>query len=183
MSWYEVSCLIRRMQSLNSRAISRSPVLQCAKREAKSPLPSFWPLGLSATVQTAVPREIHGPGWYQFRNVSAPTVASGTAAAPASPGFPLWPSRIDTFIHPTPSAWAEYVRGRLVRCRNRVAEPCVAAERAGSRLILAHTRTPLPSWSLSSADPTASGGLVRQPVGSGSAQIRWSIAPNSRRVR
>ena len=69
----------------------------------------------------------------------------------------------------------------------RVPEPCraahISAERAGTRLILAHYSDTSPVLLPLVAPPIVFGGLVRQPVGTGNAPIRWSIDPNRRRVR
>jgi hypothetical protein len=47
-------------------------------------------------------------------SLTAPLCGHPSPATLPKQRFPLWPSRIGAFIHPTPSAWAEYLLGRLV---------------------------------------------------------------------
>ena len=97
------------------------------------------------------------------------------------PGFPFWTSR------PSPLYTQNLLPGPICCCGplgmpSKPSAGCARrsrrANRRGSGTFLRHLPHIAPC-----RRPRSRDAIGRQPAGTGSAQIRWSIAPNSRRVR
>ena len=97
------------------------------------------------------------------------------------PGFPFWTSR------PSPLYTQNLLPGPIYCCGplgmpSKPSAGCARrsrrANRRGSGTFLRHLPHIAPC-----RRPRSRDAIGRQPAGTGSAQIRWSIAPNSRRVR
>ena len=98
------------------------------------------------------------------------------------PGFPFCLPRMAPLYTREPPSPRDCVRRTIVQVRRPSPQPalaCSGLEVCASRGFLRH-RSSLVS-SLCQAGVLAL--AARQPAGTGSAQIRWSIAPNRRRVR
>ena len=94
------------------------------------------------------------------------------------PGFPFWTSR------PSPLYTQNLLPGPICCCGplgmpSKPSAGCARrSRRANRRGFLRHLPHIAPC-----RRPRSRDAIGRQPAGTGSAQIRWSIAPNSRRVR
>ena len=112
---------------------------------------------------------------------------AGMADAPASdaafqPGFAFWPPEIGSMLHPDPSAATSFSHGRPRVMKSLGRDPSQDEFDGDDPVPPAlHGHS---SRSCALPSPTVFAEFAaRQLVGSGSAQIRWSIAPNRRRVR
>ena len=104
------------------------------------------------------------------------------ATGSSTPGFPFCLPRMAPLYTREPPSPRDCVRRTIVQVRRPSPQPalaCSGLEVCASRGFLRH-RSSLVS-SLCQAGVLAL--AARQPAGTGSAQIRWSIAPNRRRVR